>query len=148
MFKKSIIEPVQSDNAGLLGTNDSAIRCYVIWHHIRANISEQPASSFFWVGVTSNLNVEKEGSSKTLVTNYRTLYVIFISTAMRSFRSQTLMRFLISYRKVRLVASWEVTLKGLMTLNQIVKDSGCEDADSTEHSTGYLEIFTLVSGGY
>jgi hypothetical protein len=71
-----------------------------------------------------------------------------MSTAIKTLRSQVLMRFLISDRKVRLVASWEVTQKGLKTLNQTVKDSGYEGADSTEHSTGYPEIFTLVYGGY
>jgi hypothetical protein len=131
----------------MLGADVTATRRYVIGQ-MRANISKQPVASTFWVKVTFDLNVVKEGSSKTLVAYYGTLRVILMSTAVRTFRSQVLMKFLISHRKVRLVASWEVTQKGLKTSNQTVKDSGYEGADSTEHSTGYPEIFTLVSGGY
>jgi hypothetical protein len=56
--------------------------------------------------------------------------------------------FLVSYRKARLAAYWEVILKEMKMLNLIVKDNGSEDADSMEHLTEYLEISTHVSGEY
>jgi hypothetical protein len=56
--------------------------------------------------------------------------------------------FLISYRKARLAAYWEVIPKQLKMLNLTVKDSGSEDADLMERLTEYLEISTHVSGEY
>lgn len=62
-------EPIQS--LIMLGADVTPTLHYVIWQ-VDVSISEQHAASTFRVEVTSNLNVEKEGSSKTLETYYGT----------------------------------------------------------------------------